>query len=409
MAKAKVTKKELIADLKHLCDKHSDVSRDFYRRNGKFGGDAWNELFPSWDAFKEAAGVAAKAKPSRTLSVEERIEAQKAKRDPKWRALEEEKKFLLERNEMLEERVNAALEIAESDATPCLIEPKLPSGASESAAVFICSDWHNEEEVLSEKVNGRNEHNLEVFHNRAVRSFQGAQRLWFLMNKDTAIRTMVVGLLGDFISGNLHGDQQESNLLGPTMAIENAQREIVSGLKFLLDNTDIEEFVVVCKSGNHARITQKQRHNTEAENSLEYLMYCNLRMLFRDEARVKFVVEPSYLSHIVLFDSYTMRFHHGHNIKYGGGVGGVYIPVNKKIANWNTCTSPSIPPVRLDVFGHFHQYIDAGNFVANGSLIGYNSYAVSIGAPYEPPQQAFFLINKRYNNKTMATPIFAEG
>ena len=89
-------------------------------------------------------------------------------------------------------------------------------------------------------------------------------------------------------------------------------------------------------------------------------------------------------------------------MKYGGGVGGIYIPVNKAINDWNK----TVRDVDLDVFGHFHQYIDAGNFVCNGSLIGYNAYAVAIKASFEPPQQAFFLVNRKYRSKTMATPIF---
>jgi hypothetical protein len=44
--------------------------------------------------------------------------------------------------------------------------------------------------------------------------------------------------------------------------------------------------------------------------------------------------------------------------------------------------------------------------VSNGSLVGYNAYAVRIKAPYERPQQAFFLVNKRYNCKSISAPIF---
>jgi len=85
-------------------------------------------------------------------------------------------------------------------------------------------------------------------------------------------------------------------------------------------------------------------------------------------------------------------------------VGGIYIPTNKAIAQWNKGVRAD-----LDVFGHFHQFIDAGNFVANGSLIGYNAYALRIKADYEPPKQAFFLVNKRFNSKSIVTPIFVEG
>ena len=40
----------------------------------------------------------------------------------------------------------------------------------------------------------------------------------------------------------------------------------------------------------------------------------------------------------------------------------------------------------------------------NGSLIGYNAYAMSIKADYEKPSQTFFLIHPRYG-KTIVAPI----
>jgi len=37
----------------------------------------------------------------------------------------------------------------------------------------------------------------------------------------------------------------------------------------------------------------------------------------------------------------------------------------------------------LDVFGHFHQLKNLGNWVCNGSIIGYNAFALRIKADYE--------------------------
>ena len=53
------------------------------------------------------------------------------------------------------------------------------------------------------------------------------------------------------------------------------------------------------------------------------------------------------------------------------------------------------------------QFFDGGNFISNGSLIGYNAFAVKIGASYEPPRQAFCLIDSK-RGKTGVFPIFVE-
>lgn len=226
--------------------------------------------------------------------------------------------------------------------------------------------------------------------------------MWEITNRDTRVATIVLALLGDFITSTHHEDAQETNNLLPADAIIFAQDLIVSGIKFLLKETDANEIIIVCHSGNHGRMTKKQRNGkAEAGNSLERYMYHNLQRYFENETRIRFQVSEGYHSYLNLFGSYPIRFHHGHAIQYHGGVGGITIPVNKAINEWNKNRH-----VKLDVFGHFHTYMDGGNFVANGSLIGYNAYAVAIKAPKERPQQAFFLVNKKYNEKSISAPIF---
>jgi hypothetical protein len=90
---------------------------------------------------------------------------------------------------------------------------------------------------------------------------------------------------------------------------------------------------------------------------------------------------------------------HGHNIRFAGGVGGVYIPINKAINQWN-----KLRHAYLDILGHFHTFRDGGNFIVNGSLCGYNAFAISIKADFEEPRQCFMLIDKK-RGKTIVAPI----
>jgi len=145
-------------------------------------------------------------------------------------------------------------------------------------------------------------------------------------------------------------------------------------------------------------MTQKTRVATEAGNSLERLMYHSLAITFKNEPRVQFVISDGYHTYVKVYE-YTLRFHHGHSVKYYGGVGGITIPLNKAVAQWNIGRRAN-----LDVLGHYHTFMDGGNWVANGSLVGYNAYALSIKASPEPPRQAFFLID-RDAGKTVVAPI----
>ncbi len=282
----------------------------------------------------------------------------------------------------------SALNVLSQRVDTFKIVPHKGSGTSEATPVIVASDWHIEEEVGLE-IGGLNTYNLDIAQERATTFFQSALRLMRLLNQDVVINTAVLALLGDFITNNIHGEENaEKNALLPMDAIVFAQGLLISGIEFLLNNSKYT-YILPCHSGNHARTTMKTRVSSENGHSLEYLMYMHLAAYFRNEPRLKFQIAEGMHSYLDIYDQ-TVRFHHGHAIKYGGGVGGIYIPTNKAIANWNQARHAD-----LDVFGHFHQYIPGGNFLCNGSMIGYNGFALAIRASFEPPRQALFLMDKK--------------
>lgn len=294
------------------------------------------------------------------------------------------------------------------NSAPQIIDilPKAATGKSESAAVLVWSDWHSEECVLPEQVSGQNEFNLEVFKERFWNLLRGNMAWLKISAAETSIKTIVLALLGDFITGSIHEDLAEGNLLAPAPAIHSAFSYIVAGINYILEHTAKDvKLIVPCHSGNHGRMTKDQRIATEAGNSLEYFMYLMLRDHFQTNKRIEFIVQNGYHSYIRFFEgSFVNRFHHGHQINYQGGVGGITIPVNKAIAQWNKARTAD-----LDTFGHFHTKFDGGNFIANGSVIGYNAYAVSIKASFEEPMQQMYLINREYAAKTAVMPVFVKN
>lgn len=300
----------------------------------------------------------------------------------------------------LRERELAALSVLQTDIEPLRIEPREGSGTSEAVPVLVASDWHVEE-LVGPEVGGLNISNPEIIEQRATKFFQAGLRLIRLLNQDITINRMLLPLLGDFITNDIHGSENaEKNAMPPTEAIQFAQNLLIGGIEFLLDHSPYE-IDLHCHSGNHGRTTATTRFATENGHSLEYLMYLHLAAYFRHESRVRFHIAQGMHSYAEVYDT-RIRFHHGHAIKYQGGVGGIYIPVNKAIAQWNKARN-----VDLDVFGHFHQLRDGGNFICNGSLIGYNAYALSIKADFEKPKQALFLIDKK-RGRTCTWPVLVE-
>lgn len=332
------------------------------------------------------------------LKPEDELEKDITVRSLKDKKKRTDKKYqaLLELNEKKTRQIEAFKAIQEVQIYSI---PKASINSGDATAVVLCSDFHSEERVRSSDVNGLNEYHLDIFDERADKFFANTAKLVRTMQKSIHIKTLVLALLGDYITGNLHEENVETCQLGVMEALLNAQNKIASGIRHILANTNVN-LVIPCHSGNHARITKKQRHATDADNSLEYVMYHTLAGIFANEKRVKFLISPSYHSYLDI-NGFTIRFHHGHDIRYAGGIGGLTIPVNKAIANWNT-----IKQADLDCFGHFHQQFFGGNFICNGSLIGFNGYAVAIKAKFERPRQAFFLVNHGRREVTTFCPVW---
>lgn len=273
------------------------------------------------------------------------------------------------------------------------------TGTGAATAIVALSDWHVEETIEPDKVNYLNEFNLDIADARIERTFQKIIYMMDIARKMAKIDELVIWLGGDFITGYIHEELEESNALSPLEASKWVQSRIVSGLKFLRKHARAH-IIVPTSHGNHGRTTKKKRISTAAENSYEYSLYGHIADQFAGDPKIKFKIERGYHNHLDV-QGRNVRFHHGDALKYGGGIGGLTVPTNRAVAQWNKSVVAD-----LDVFGHFHQFLPCGRrWVCNGSLVGYSPYAVNIKAEYEVPSQTFILIDKHYGN-VMTAPIF---
>ncbi len=284
-----------------------------------------------------------------------------------------------------------------------LVYKQAPELRADAVACAIASDWHVEEPVIAGAVHGLNEYNLEVAKKRAERFFTGWLKLANITARDSKINTLYLAGLGDFFSGWIHEELIANTLLAPTDAAHFCQGLLASGIDFLLKESKFNiEGDLLC--GNHGRMTKQMHFGNPTGTSLETFMYFSLVERYRNEPRVRLNVANHAMVYRKFFERFNLRLIHGYEVKYGGGVGGITIPLKKAISQWDR-------PVRADltVLGHFHQLFDGGNFLANGSLIGYNTYAQAIKAEWESPKQAFFLIHARGGGeKSITAPIWVE-
>ena len=276
----------------------------------------------------------------------------------------------------------------------------LKKDGKEVVAFTLASDWHVDEIVNPAEIGGVNAYNLDIATYRIEMYFRYVLRLIQMCRHESKIKRLVIGALGDSISGWIHEELMEASALTPPEAIMKVFELWVSGLDFLLEHGELDEIDIICCCGNHSRITQRQQVKRSNKKTYEWILYQTLIRWYamKGETRIRFKLSEGYFNWLTVFEK-DIRFHHGEGIRYLGGVGGIHIPLRKAIAQWNKAKHAD-----LDIMGHWHSRETSRDYVINGSVIGYNEFAQRIKADYAPPEQAFFILHPTFG-KTAEFPI----
>lgn len=298
-------------------------------------------------------------------------------------------------------REDAWLQIHDHRA-PVSIAPRFKPSVDEAVGVLMLSDIHFEERVDRSTVNGRNEYTPDIARARLAKFRDSALQLIRKERALARINDLVLWFGGDMVTGFIHEELRETNWLHPLEAVQQVRVELVNLLGYLLDHAELSSIRVVCSYGNHGRATDKMRISNAHRTSFEWMMYRDIASQFCKEKRLQFLIADGYLEHANVLGT-VLRFHHGDGLKFQGGIGGLTVPLNRKVAALNQAIRAD-----WDCLGHFHSLQYLPRAVVNGSVIGLSPYAVKrVNAPAEPAQQAFFLVAKGHG-PTCFNRVFCE-
>jgi hypothetical protein len=258
---------------------------------------------------------------------------------------------------------------------------KRTSGSRYAVALF--SDAHIEETVSLSSVLGKNEYNIDIAKQRIEKYFVN---LASCLNIDH-VEQLIFASLGDTISGYIHDELSQTNGLSPLEATLLAQNLIYSGLSFLCENTKLKHIQFIGIVGNHSRTTKKIQHSNGYKLSYEWLMYKNIEQQCKTaKLPITFNIPDSELAIVDTDDNRRFIFCHGYQVKSGGNgtVCGIYPALNRLSLKWSNIFNQT----RI-FLGHFHSCTSITNAVVNGSIIGYNTFAMSNGFMYEEPCQYY--------------------
>ncbi len=334
-----------------------------------------------------------------------------AQQDQRLQSLDEKLRFLRSSYKIVQRENKSltallGLKQAFDEAEPIYIgEPKArraTEAGRQATAIAQLSDWHVGARVDKRKVLGLNSFNPKIAEQRAKAYFRNLLSEVEAERARIPIPHLLLHLGGDLISNQIHEELMETNFMSPVDETLFAERLIDGGLEFLAEHGNFETISVVCNTGNHGRITKKVRVSTQVENSHEYSIYKHLQGKYSDSL-FQWKIAESYHAVAKVYGKAHL-FHHGHAIRYQGGVGGVTVPLLRYIHRINNVFPY---PIVHHWLGHFHQLLEHPAFTINGSLIGYDTYAMVNGFGYEPPRQSMRLFDSR-RGFTKSTPIYLD-
>lgn len=301
-----------------------------------------------------------------------------------------------------EDEIKGIIGLKEDKAPVELVEikTKVSEGKEGNTGFLIASDFHIDETVKASTVLGKNEYNIEIAEQRVLNFFKNA----IYMIKKKPVDTLVAALLGDFIGGYIHDELAQTNSMSPMQGIQFVKKLIISGLKAIHDELpELQKIIVVGICGNHSRTTKKLQFNNGFALNHEYFLYKDIEqtLTLMGLTKFEFIIPESEFAYLDIYGK-KILFCHGHQFRSAGGIGGIYPSMFKWYAKLNQT-------IKIDkaFIGHYHQMIYTKEVCVNGSLKGYDAFAMGHGLPYEVPQQTYVILNEK-RGFIFYSPIFTD-
>ena len=284
---------------------------------------------------------------------------------------------------------------------PTWLAPAKPKKSSATLVVML-SDTHFDEVVNPDEMEGLNAYNREIAVMRLERWTQNVIKMARHYLSGVSYDGVVIILGGDIFTGDIHEElalTNEDTMIGSLLFWSE---QVAAAIQLLTD--EFKKCHVVSVVGNHGRTTRKPRMKQRVRTNFDWLIAKMIERHFTKDKRVTFSIPESADALIKIYD-HGHLVTHGDQVSGGSGWGGIYSPImrmrSRKEARY-LATGKSFQTMWL---GHWHQYISTPKMVVNGTMKGFDEYALLMGFGYEQPQQALALITPE-KNITIQAPVF---
>lgn len=292
---------------------------------------------------------------------------------------------------------NALLKFADMMLANPVKVPKWHSrvrkGTDVATVNAFLSDWHLDEFVDPKQIGGCNAFDRHIAKIRCNNYFDHIVKLSKTFISGIKYDGIYLLLGGDIFSGNIHEELKETNESTIIDSVIFWTPLLVSGIQYLADN--FGKVHIPCVVGNHGRMSRKPIAKNRVQDNFDYLFYNMLAMQLKDDDRITWDISAS---PDVKFTQHGTRFclTHGDQFRGGTGISGPILPWKLGDHRKRKVSQATGSPYDWLVFGHWHTLtLGVSGMIVNGSLKGYDEFANIMNFEFEPPQQAFWLVQPR--------------
>ncbi len=280
------------------------------------------------------------------------------------------------------------------------------SGGTPQTIVAPLSDTHIGEFIDIKQMAGLNAYDFDIFNNRLYGWATQLITLIELRRNAVPISELVVPMLGDMISGDIHEELSNTNLTNCMMQMIRGANLIAQALMFIAPH--FESIRVPCVVGNHGRMTRKPPMKDKYMD-WDYLMYQWIAALCKKQSNIEFHIPRSFLTVFPVCNRNILAMH-GDAVSGAGSLASITKVLTnlrsvlhfKKGLESELGNLPETIPAHFDsvMIGHFHRVdeLDIGTGSAHicGCMKGADEFAMTRLQAVTKPQQIVTYWHPKY-------------
>ena len=272
----------------------------------------------------------------------------------------------------------------------------------------VLTDTHVGERVSLNQMSGLNDYDLGIFSRRLSGWTQQVLNLAMYRRNICDVNELVIPMLGDMVSGDIHDELSRSNIDNCMMQMLSAAHLIAQAVMYLAPH--FNSVRVPCVVGNHGRMTKKPPMKDKYMD-WDYLTYQWIAAFCKNQPNITFTIPKAFAQIIEVCGRKILLFH-GDSISGGGSSQSIHKMVGamRGVTQFRQALEEAVlehDGTLNDTFtdvmlGHFHRVdmydIGTGSTWICGTMKGGDEFSLNRMHSVSTPKQVITYWHPTYGN-----------